>query len=161
MADTPDTPPKERRELLRPSQVSEIRARKLRQKMSLPEVLLWIELKANKTGFKFRRQRAMGPWIADFYCHETLLVVEVDGKFHYDQNKFDRDRDNWMKSRGVDVMRIDAKFVLESPARVAGAVGARCRKRVELLKEQRGRLPHATPALEDSTTPSACAEGDL
>jgi very-short-patch-repair endonuclease len=161
MAETPDIPPRERRELLRPKDITQGRARKLRRQMSLPEVLLWNELKANKVGFSFRRQTALGPWVADFYCHEALLVVEIDGSFHYNQNEYDRDRDQWMIDRAVDVMRIDAKFVLESPARVAGAVRVRCQKRVEVLGERRAPGPHATPGLEDSATPSACAEGDL
>src|SRR5262245_15705633 len=156
--ETPDIPPRERRELLRPKQVAEARARKLKRRMSLPEVLLWNELKASKTGFSFRRQKALGPFIADFYCHEALLVVEVDGKFHYDQNARDHGRDVWMRDRGLDVMRIDASDVLNSPASAGAAVGHRCRGRISALGDRR---PHATPGLEDSATPSACAEGDL
>jgi very-short-patch-repair endonuclease len=47
--------------------------------MSLPEVLLWQALRARPGGWKFRRQHPSGPYVADFYCHEARLIVEVDG----------------------------------------------------------------------------------
>jgi cyclase len=47
--------------------------------MSLPEILLWQQIRASNIGYSFRRQKALGSYIADFYCHELALVVEVDG----------------------------------------------------------------------------------
>ena len=43
-------------------------ARKLRSEMSLPEVLLWRQLRLRPVGLKFRRQHPAGPYVLDFYC---------------------------------------------------------------------------------------------
>ena len=55
-------------------------ARELRKEQTSAEALLW-ELIRNRQllGFKFRRQHQFGDYVADFYCHEALLVVECDG----------------------------------------------------------------------------------
>ena len=45
-----------------------VRARELRRSMTLPEGLLWIELRKRPGGHKFRRQHPLGPYILDFYC---------------------------------------------------------------------------------------------
>lgn len=50
------------------------RARKLRREMTKPERLLWWALKADKTGFHFRRQHAAGPYVLDFYCDRVKLT---------------------------------------------------------------------------------------
>ncbi len=48
--------------------------------MSLPEVLLWQVLRTRPSDLKFRRQHPSGAYVADFYCHEARLVIEVDGE---------------------------------------------------------------------------------
>jgi very-short-patch-repair endonuclease len=58
------------------------RARELRRKMSLPEVILWQQLRRRPGGFKFRRQHPAGPYALDFYCEEARLCIEVDGSAH-------------------------------------------------------------------------------
>ena len=58
------------------------RARKLRRAMTKPERLLWWALKADQTGFHFRKQHAAGPYVLDFYCDRARLCVEVDGLSH-------------------------------------------------------------------------------
>ena len=89
------------------------RARVLRSDMSLPEVLLWQALRARPGGWKFRRQHPSGPYVADFYCHEARLVVEVDGEAHNrgDRPKRDADRDTWFAQRGIRVARLTARDV--------------------------------------------------
>ncbi|RMH31531.1 MAG: endonuclease domain-containing protein [Planctomycetota bacterium] len=92
------------------------RATRMRQEMSLPEVLLWREIKNKKLeGLRFRRQHPLGPWIADFYCHDHALVVEVDGRSHSRERlERDRARDDWMQSRRIHVLRIPATTVLNN-----------------------------------------------
>jgi very-short-patch-repair endonuclease len=51
-------------------------ARDLRRRMSLPEVLLWRELKKRPNGLKFRRQHPTGPYVLDFYCGDARLAIE-------------------------------------------------------------------------------------
>ena len=90
------------------------RARRLRREMSLPEVLLWRELRTRPGGFKFRRQQAAGPWVVDFFCHDASLVVEIDGESHNrgNQPEIDRDRDAYLRQNGFRVLRIAATDVL-------------------------------------------------
>ena len=90
------------------------RARKLRKEMSLPEVLLWRELRKRPAGLKFRKQHPAGPYVADFFCHEARLVVEVDGEAHGRGDRPQRDaaRDAWFVERRFEVLRIPACEVL-------------------------------------------------
>ena len=54
-------------------------ARANRKAGNLSEALLWNELKQRKMGVQFKRQRPIGSYIADFYCREKNLVIEIDG----------------------------------------------------------------------------------
>ena len=56
------------------------RAKRLRRMMTLPQVKLWFQLRANRLeGLHFRRQHPEGRYILDFYCDRARLCVEVDG----------------------------------------------------------------------------------
>ena len=103
------------------------RARNLRKEMSLPEVLLWRELRRRPAGLKFRKQHPAGPYIADFFCHEARLIVEVDGEAHERGDRPSRDavRDSWFAERRFRTMRIPAREVLaDLEAVVTGIVTA-------------------------------------
>ncbi len=107
------------------------RARELRSNMSLPEVLLWQLLRRRSVhGLLFRRQKPLGPFVADFYCHEAMLVVEVDGKQHEFQVEHDRARDRWLKDNECGVLRVAAAEVLKDPAAVAEWVVRAARERI-------------------------------
>ncbi|HEY1225143.1 MAG TPA: endonuclease domain-containing protein [Brevundimonas sp.] len=104
------------------------RARELRRRMTLPEVLVWDALRARKLkGHRFRRQHPLGPYILDFYCDEAKLAVEVDGQGHElpDQAEHDRRRTEWLELRGVTVLRIPARDVLEDLSAVVEMIGRR------------------------------------
>ncbi len=91
------------------------RARDLRGRMSLPEVLLWRKLRRQGLeGLRFRRQHPMGPYILDFYCEEARLAVEIDGQGHGHADRPERDerRDAWLRDRNVTVLRLPAQVVL-------------------------------------------------
>ena len=88
------------------------RARQLRRDMTLPERLLWRELRGRGLGPRFRRQVPIGPFIVDFYCPQAKLVVEVDGEFHGDRMIEDRDRTLWLDAQGYRVVRFAAVDVL-------------------------------------------------
>jgi very-short-patch-repair endonuclease len=90
------------------------RARKLRREMSLPEVLLWQQLRQRPQNLNFRKQQAAVDVVGDFYCHKARLIVEVDGEAHNtgDQPEYDMKRDQWFAKRGILVLRIPAKFIL-------------------------------------------------
>ena len=92
-------------------------ARRLRRRMSLPEVLLWKVLRGSGTGLHFRKQHPLGPYVVDFYCDEAKLAVEVDGYSHGTDDQPERDarRDAWLAEKGVRTLRISAREVLRSP----------------------------------------------
>ena len=103
------------------------RARALRKDMSLPEVLLWIELQKRPGGHKFRRQVPQKPYTLDFACLKSRLIIEVDGEAHSrgDQPQRDEVRDRVMAERGFRTMRLPAYEVLNNlEGSVVGIVAA-------------------------------------
>jgi very-short-patch-repair endonuclease len=89
--------------------------------MSLPEVLLWQQLRRSPQGFSFRKQHPIDPYVADFYCSAARLVIEVDGQAHDrgDRPKRDGARDAFLRERGYELLRIAAQDVLKDPAAIA------------------------------------------
>jgi very-short-patch-repair endonuclease len=94
--------------------------------MSLPEKLLWPRLRASEV--RFRRQHPIGPYILDFNCPFANLAIEVDGEAHNmgDQPEHDYVRIEWLRSRGIDVLRIPAKDALVDPDTVADGLSRLC-----------------------------------
>ena len=78
---------------------------------NLPEVLLWHELQKSKLGVRFTRQKPIGNYIADFYCREKNIVIEIDGWSHDNKFEYDKERDDYMKSLGTHVIRISVEDV--------------------------------------------------
>jgi len=113
-------------------------ARDLRRRMSLPEVLLWRELKKRPNGLKFRRQHPTGPYVLDFYCGDARLAIEIDGEAHSrgDRPARDEARDNWLLTAGVETLRVPATSVLDD---LDSAL-------TWLVAEAAGRLPRHHPA---------------
>lgn len=75
-------------------------ARALRLTSTEAEELLWQELRDRKlNGLKFRRQHPIDKWIADFYCHEKKLVIELDGSVHNEKEiaEYDARREKELK----------------------------------------------------------------
>ncbi|MBO9499679.1 MAG: DUF559 domain-containing protein [Novosphingobium sp.] len=113
------------------------RARKLRCEMTLPEGLLWRELRKRPDGFKFRRQHPAGIYILDFYCAAVRLAVEVDGAVHNgdDAARKAARRSEYLISQKVATLRVPARAVLED-------VGATTRRIVEVCHQRKARLRH-------------------
>jgi len=89
-------------------------ARDLRGQLTLPEVILWGELRKRPAGLKFRRQHPAGAYVLDFFCAGAALAVEVDGEAHGRgaQPAHDASRDAWLTGEGVRVLRLTASSVL-------------------------------------------------
>jgi very-short-patch-repair endonuclease len=104
-----------------------LKARRLRKEMSLPEVLLWQQLRGSEP--RIRRQHPAGPYVLDFYCPAAKLGIEVDGVAHEmgDRPQRDEVRAAFFEARGVGLIRIPAAEVLASPVEIAEAVLAVCR----------------------------------
>lgn len=68
--------------------------KQLRTSQTSSEKKLWEILRAKRFhNFKFRRQHPFGRYIADFYCDEAKLVIELDGKIHENKKEYDVIRD--------------------------------------------------------------------
>ena len=108
----------------KPAVGSVARARKLRKEMTLPEVLLWRLLRGQPQGVKFRRQHPSSRIGMDFYCSDARLVIEVDGIAHDmgDNPERDLNRDAWLRSKGIDTVRIPATDVLKDVSTVADGI---------------------------------------
>ena len=111
-------------------------ARTLRRQMSLPEVLLWRQLRRRATGWKWRKQHPAGPYSLDFYCDAAKLCVEVDGEAHDRAGRPARDarRDAWLAGRGILTLRISAVEVLQNLEGVLAHVDESARQRFAELK---------------------------
>ncbi|MBN1177101.1 MAG: DUF559 domain-containing protein [Dehalococcoidales bacterium] len=91
-------------------------ARKLRENMTDAEKCLWSRLRSKHLGYMFSRQKPIGDYIVDFYCHKARLVVEVDGGQHFtvDTASNDRVRDEYMRSLGLTVLRFSNSDVMKN-----------------------------------------------
>jgi len=91
------------------------RARELRRSSTEAERKLWSILRARRlSGYKFRRQFWIGPYIVDFICVERSLIVEVDGGQHADNGPYDESRTAWLNEQGYRVLRFWNNEVLSN-----------------------------------------------
>lgn len=77
----------------------------LRKNITHEEEILWYELMNNKLIYKFRRQHSIGNFIADFFCPDKKLIIELDGSQHLDNKEYDEERTNYFKSLDIKVIR--------------------------------------------------------
>ncbi|TCC92070.1 imidazole glycerol phosphate synthase subunit HisF [Pedobacter frigiditerrae] len=82
-------------------------ARALRNRVTESESLLWEQLKGKQLGLKFRRQHPISIYIADFYCHEIKLSIELDGGIHNEPEVLanDIERQRNLEELGITVIR--------------------------------------------------------
>ncbi len=121
------------------------KARSLRRQMSLPEVMLWRELRQRPAGFKFRRQHPAGPYILDFACLQSKLAIEVDGAAH-DRGEaplHDELRDERLANQGYRTLRIAARDVLSNLDGVLRLVTAQCSAAQPLHRPSAGPPPRS------------------
>jgi len=100
--------------------------RNLRKNQTGAEDLLWRNLRNRKlNGLKFLRQHPIiydkftsnvKFFIADFYCAEKRVVIELDGKIHDHQKEYDQNRDLIISEQGIKVLRFKNEEVQDIPA---------------------------------------------
>ena len=103
-------------------------AKRLRRKMSLPEVLLWSKLRGKPMGMKFRNQHPIEKFVVDFYCARKRIAIEIDGIAHDmgDRPQQDERRVARLRMLGVEVLRIPASEVLRDIEETAEAIVRHC-----------------------------------
>jgi very-short-patch-repair endonuclease len=81
-------------------------SRKLRNGMTKQEIVLWNGL-LRKLPLTVNRQKVIGPYIIDFYCHNAKVAIEVDGGQHYEESGLASDsiRENYLNNLGIEVIR--------------------------------------------------------
>jgi len=85
--------------------------------MTDAEKALWSKLRMKQLkGLMFSRQKPLGGYIVDFYCHKAKLVIEVDGGQHFNDEAVENDkvRDEFMGSTGLTVLRFMNTDVLNN-----------------------------------------------
>jgi very-short-patch-repair endonuclease len=81
-------------------------AQELRHNPTPAEARLWSHLRSHRgDGPSFRRQHAIGNYIADFCCPSRMLIIELDGSQHLEQDKYDADRTADLEAKGYRVLR--------------------------------------------------------
>lgn len=94
------------------------RARELRQQQTPAESIVWELLRDRRCGgMKFRRQHQVGNYIADYFCSDHKLVIELDGDVHMTPEVMAKDaqRDAYLRALGFTVMRFQNHLVVEQP----------------------------------------------
>jgi len=84
------------------------RASRLRKDQTSAEKIIWQRLRRRQIGgLRFRRQHPINSFIADFYCHEAKIVIEIDGGIHDDQEQKQKDiaRQEIITDFGIKVLR--------------------------------------------------------
>jgi very-short-patch-repair endonuclease len=92
-----------------------------RKQATQAEKFLWAAIRGRKLyGFKFRRQHPIDDFIADFYCPECEVVVEIDGAYHHDisQAEYDQGRTYNLAGLGIAVIRFPNDEVLNNLPKV-------------------------------------------
>ncbi len=103
------------------------RARDLRQAMTPAEKKLWDRLRNRQfLGMKFRRQHPLGPYIADFYCAEHRLIIELDGGIHISQEEADAKRTQQIIEHNYRVIRFNNEQVEHNFDAVLKTIAEEC-----------------------------------
>lgn len=110
--------------------------RELRRNNTKAEDLLWQSVRNRKlSGFKFNRQHPLvyqsinGShffFIADFYCHEKQLVVELDGSAHNGREEYDANRDLVLRGLGISTLRFSNEQVETDLKKVLSEINSYC-----------------------------------
>jgi very-short-patch-repair endonuclease len=100
-------------------------AQELRQRQTKAEKILWSLLRNRQLkGKKFRRQHPILHYVADFYCHESKLVIEVDGNFRKkaEVKLYDQARTTLLNELGITVLRFWNEEVINDAPKVLSQI---------------------------------------
>jgi cyclase len=108
-------------------------AERLRRDMTDTEKIIWDRVCKNQLGVRIRRQHPVWKFIADFYCHEVKLVIEIDGGIHLlSENKaYDISRDIILKEFKIEILRFTNDEVINE----SDLVIEKIKRTIETLKQ--------------------------
>ena len=127
------------------------RARALRQASTDAERRLWTALRGSKLGVKFRRQVAIGRYIADFVCPARRLIVEVDGGQH--NIEVDSARTSFLEGQGYSVLRFWNNEVLSNIDGVCHTIAAATLRQTTPTRAAAGAASLASPLQGEEAKP--------
>lgn len=89
-------------------------ARANRNNQTEAESVFWSLAKASGLGEKCRRQYIIGQYIVDFFFRKSMLIVELDGGYHFteEQQKEDEIRQDWLEHQGYSILRFTNEQIL-------------------------------------------------
>jgi very-short-patch-repair endonuclease len=111
-------------------------ARELRRKCTPSEAILWSKIRRKSLGYEFHRQVPIDKYIVDFYCHELMLAIEVDGSIHDNRHEYDMIRQKNIEKFGVTFIRFDNKDVIKD---IYGVIRALMAAILEIEKSEKNR----------------------
>ena len=133
-----------------------VNAKTLRRALTEPEKRLWWHLRHRLPveGSHFRRQVALGSYVADFCCLSARLTVEVDGEQHGFEagTAYDTRRDAYLHSEGFRVLRFPNRMVLREIDTVLDTIHA-------ALAASDAPLPDPTGQAEPPPPPASSLQG--
>jgi very-short-patch-repair endonuclease len=123
-------------------------AKRLRREMTPPEIALWLALRGNEAGLRFRKQYPADDYVLDFYCAPARLAIKVDGEAHERGDRPERDakRDDRLASNDVQVVRYAAKQVLTNLEGVLNQIVMIAAARRDTLRAHRSPPPPSPSA---------------
>jgi very-short-patch-repair endonuclease len=94
-------------------------AKQLRREATPQENHLWYDFLRHYP-VRFQRQKAIGSYIVDFYCHKAKLVIEIDGTQHFESEgqEYDAIRTMHLEQLGLHVLRVSNRQINEEFGRV-------------------------------------------
>jgi cyclase len=92
-------------------------AERLRRDMTATEKIIWDRVCKNQPGVRIRRQHPVWKFIADFYCYEVKLVIEIDGGIHLrsENKEYDISRGIILKEFQIEILRFTNDEVINEP----------------------------------------------
>lgn len=98
------------------------RARELRQTATNAEEILWQQIRNRRLGWKIVRQKPVlldyfgkkRAFVADFYCKEASMVIEIDGNVHTKQMDYDALRTSLLNQKGFRLIRFTNEEIINN-----------------------------------------------
>lgn len=108
------------------------RAKELRKNATKEENHLWYDF-LRQYPVRFQRQKTIGGFIVDFYCHAAKLVIEIDGSQHYTQQglAYDQERTAILQQYGIQVLRFSNRDIHSQFRGVCDAIYREVEKRLK------------------------------